>query len=82
MAEAKQSDVQVEEARSRDGVNDQKLTIEDVANAKDSTDAEHQLTVRQGIKAYKKAIFWSVVFSMCIVMDGYDVSYTIYVKDQ
>jgi MFS transporter, SP family, general alpha glucoside:H+ symporter len=70
MSDAKMTDVQVEEARSK-GLNGEKLTIEDVANAKDATDNEHKLTARQGLKAYKKAIFWSVVFSMCIVMDGY-----------
>lgn len=65
---------QIEEARrSHSEVNNEKLNIDQVANAKDATDAEHKLTALEGLKAYKKAIFWSVVFSMCIVMDGYDV---------
>lgn len=64
----------IEEARTKHGIVDEKMTLDDVANAKDATDAEHKITVGQGVKAYKKAIFWSVVFSLCIVMDGYDVS--------
>ena len=77
MADVKQTDLtdtKVEEARARPESSDEKSSIDEVANAKDATDAEHATTVRQGLKAYKKAIFWSVIFSLCIVMDGYDVS--------
>uniref|UniRef100_A0A060SY56 ARAD1A09746p n=1 Tax=Blastobotrys adeninivorans TaxID=409370 RepID=A0A060SY56_BLAAD len=35
-------------------------------------EAEHQLGLFQGIKEYRKAVFWSFIVSMCVVMDGYD----------
>ena len=47
-----------------------------VADAKTATDSEHELTVWQGLKKYRKAVFWSLVFSLTIVMDGYDTAFT------
>lgn len=47
-----------------------------VADAKHGTDHEHAMTAWQGIKRYRKAVFWSFVFSLCIVMDGYDTAFT------
>lgn len=40
--------------------------------AKRATDAEHDMTVRQAFKHHKKAIFWSMVLSATIIMEGYD----------
>lgn len=42
-------------------------------DAQNATTREHQMTLWQGIKLYPKAIGWSVLFSMAIVMEGYDV---------
>lgn len=52
-------------------VSDAKLasTLDDT---KVQIDAEHQLGLLKGIKEYRKAMFWSFVVSMCVVMDGYD----------
>lgn len=47
-----------------------------VADAKNATAAEHELTLWKGIKSWRRAIFWSWVFSLCIVMDGYDLGFT------
>ena len=33
---------------------------------------EHRLTVREAIKAYPMAIFWSLAVSMCVIMEGFD----------
>ena len=33
---------------------------------------EHQLSPWQAVKAYPMAIFWAVLVSMCVVMEGYD----------
>ena len=33
---------------------------------------EHNLTVREAIKAYPMAIFWSLAVSMCVIMEGFD----------
>lgn len=40
--------------------------------AKLATDAEHTLTTREAFHVYKKAVFWSVIVSMGIIMDSYD----------
>ncbi|CAH0051999.1 unnamed protein product [Clonostachys solani] len=41
-------------------------------DAKAANEHEHSLTVRQAIKSYPGAIFWSLVVSMSIIMEGYD----------
>jgi SP family general alpha glucoside:H+ symporter-like MFS transporter len=46
-----------------------------IRNAKDATTAEHSLTIWQGLKEYRKAVFWSVVFSLTIIMTGYDTAF-------
>ncbi|OJJ45306.1 hypothetical protein ASPZODRAFT_143947 [Penicilliopsis zonata CBS 506.65] len=42
-------------------------------SARKATEAEHNMTLWQGLKLYPKAVFWSVIISTCIVMEGYDV---------
>ncbi|KAG9538525.1 sugar transporter family protein, partial [Aureobasidium melanogenum] len=44
-----------------------------IANAKLATEKEHKMTLLQGIRLYPKAVFWSVLISTCIAMEGYDV---------
>lgn len=44
-----------------------------IRNAKAATDAEHKMTLLQGIKLYPKAIAWSMLISTCIVMEGFQV---------
>ncbi|CAG8906483.1 unnamed protein product [Penicillium egyptiacum] len=43
-------------------------------NAKSGAEAEHKMTLLQGIRTYPKAIAWSVLISTCIAMEGYDIS--------
>lgn len=43
-------------------------------DARTATAAEHSLGLWQAIKTYKKAVFWSVMVSTFIVMDGYDTT--------
>lgn len=40
--------------------------------SKSSSHREHSLTVREAIRAYPAAMFWSFAVSMCIIMEGYD----------
>lgn len=40
--------------------------------SRDATEVEHSLTTREAFKVYKKAVFWSVIVSMGIIMDSYD----------
>jgi SP family general alpha glucoside:H+ symporter-like MFS transporter len=37
-----------------------------------ATHKEHNLSVRQGLKAYRKAIGWSILMSSAVIMEGYD----------
>ncbi|KAJ5613724.1 hypothetical protein N7528_007378 [Penicillium herquei] len=41
-------------------------------NAKQGTDLEKQMTLGRAIKLYPKAVFWSIVLSTALVMEGYD----------
>lgn len=43
-----------------------------VHEAAAAVDAEHNMTLWQSIKLYKKACGWSVFLSMCIIMEGFD----------
>ncbi|WDK14632.1 sugar porter family MFS transporter [Colletotrichum graminicola] len=38
----------------------------------DAINAERSLTRREAIRAYPMAIFWSLVVSLCVIMEGYD----------
>lgn len=40
--------------------------------AQHGEDVEHHLGAIAAIKAYPMAIFWSVMVSMCVVMEGYE----------
>lgn len=42
------------------------------ARAKEQNDHEHALTLLQAVKFYPMAIFWSLMVSMCVIMEGYD----------
>jgi len=47
---------------------------EDVMHkAKEGTDAEHNMSVKEAFKKYPKAVLFSVIFSTAIVMEGYDL---------
>ena len=41
--------------------------------AEQSADAAKKATIREVFKTHKKAIFWSVVLSTALIMEGYDV---------
>ncbi|KAK2757725.1 hypothetical protein FQN54_004694 [Arachnomyces sp. PD_36] len=45
-----------------------------VQNARDGTEQEHRLSFWDAIRIYKKAVFWSMLFSLAIVMEGYDTT--------
>lgn len=53
-------------------LNDRK-TLELIKHAEESATRDHQMTVRQAIKKYKKAMFWSMILSTALIMEGYDV---------
>jgi SP family general alpha glucoside:H+ symporter-like MFS transporter len=41
-----------------------------VEQAKEATEIEHTLSVMDCVKNYPMAIFWSLMVSMCVVMEG------------
>jgi SP family general alpha glucoside:H+ symporter-like MFS transporter len=43
------------------------------AEAKNATTKEHSMSFMQAIRLYPKAVGWSMLLSMAIVMEGYDV---------
>lgn len=43
-------------------------------DSKLATAAEHSLTLWQGVKTYRKAVFWSIIVSSSIIMEGYDTT--------
>jgi hypothetical protein len=47
---------------------------ETILNARKATEAEHKMTLMQGVRLYPKAILWSMLISTCIVMEGFDVA--------
>jgi len=46
--------------------------LEVADEARLATAKEHGLTLRQGLKAYRKAIGWSILLSSAVIMEGYD----------
>jgi SP family general alpha glucoside:H+ symporter-like MFS transporter len=48
--------------------------LELVRQAQEADLEEHGLTIKQALKRYKKAVAWAFALSLCLVMDGYDVS--------
>lgn len=46
----------------------------DMAEANAGTQTEHDLTIRDALKLYPKAILFSFIFSTSIIMEGYDMS--------
>lgn len=43
-------------------------------NARSATDREHNMTVKECLRLYPKAIAFSLIFSTAIIMEGYDTA--------
>lgn len=43
-----------------------------IVDAKHASDVEHSQTLLEALKAHRKAVIWSMLISMTIVMEGYD----------
>lgn len=56
-----------------DGLHKVDLDAHVTDDAQKATEAEHSMTLMQGLKAYPKAVGWSVLLSTCIVMEGFDL---------
>ncbi|KAI0882620.1 sugar transporter [Annulohypoxylon maeteangense] len=51
---------------------EEKLGHTAILDAKQATDDEHSQTLWQGLRENRKAVMWSILLSMTIVMEGYD----------
>ncbi|KAK8031323.1 hypothetical protein PG990_001057 [Apiospora arundinis] len=51
---------------------EEKLGVNAIHEAKQATDDEHAQTLFQALRENRKAVFWSVMISMSIIMEGYD----------
>lgn len=48
--------------------------VQEFEEAKAATASEHELSIRDALKLYPKAIAFSIIFSTAVVMEGYDLS--------
>jgi SP family general alpha glucoside:H+ symporter-like MFS transporter len=48
-------------------------SVDLIHHAQQSDAADRQLTVRQALKKYPKAVFWAMFLSTSLIMEGYDV---------
>ena len=44
-----------------------------VTQAQTSADLDSKLTVMEALKKHKKAVFWAMILSTSLVMEGYDL---------
>jgi SP family general alpha glucoside:H+ symporter-like MFS transporter len=57
----------------QDNVAREKTRNEIFDHAKSATAKEQNMSLLQGIRLYPKAVFWSMLISTCICMEGYDL---------
>ncbi|KAM0190097.1 hypothetical protein ACHAPI_009609 [Fusarium lateritium] len=48
-------------------------TLELIQQAQDADAADKQLTIKEALKKYKKAVFWAGLLSVTLIMEGYDL---------
>jgi len=48
-------------------------TLNLLNSAREAQAADQQLTIRQALKKYKKGVFWAMLLSTALIMEGYDV---------
>jgi SP family general alpha glucoside:H+ symporter-like MFS transporter len=53
-------------------ISSEKAVNQILENTKEAAEQERQLGVREAFKIYPKAMFWSMFFSISVVMSGYD----------
>lgn len=48
-------------------------TLNLLHSAREAQLADQQLTIRQALRKYKKGVFWAMLLSTALIMEGYDV---------
>lgn len=44
-----------------------------IRQAQAADQADKQLTIREALRKYKKAVFWAMILSTSLIMEGYDL---------
>jgi len=44
-----------------------------IAQAQEADNLDKQLTIKEALKKYKKAVFWAMILSTSLIMEGYDL---------
>lgn len=52
----------------------QEVDYHDRQAAMNAEVAEQSMTIREALRDYKSAVFWSWAISLCIIMEGYDTA--------
>ena len=63
---------EIEQVKSH-GYEDKSAHKTAIHRAKAATDKEHRMSLWIGIKTYPKAIGWSMIISLCIAMEAFDL---------
>lgn len=69
---SKESEIAIEDAKHDSGPGKKAKTIA-IEQARAATDKEHRMSLWQGIRTYPKAILWSMLVTLCIAMEGFDL---------
>ena len=64
------TDIEVAKGERYEDANIHKTTIN---RAKAATEKEHRMSLWVGIRTYPKAIGWSMLISLCITMEAFDL---------
>jgi hypothetical protein len=70
--EAMEHGAEIEHVKSH-GHEDESAHKTAIHRAKAATDKEHRMSLWTGIKTYPKAIGWSMIISLCIAMEAFDL---------
>ncbi|ORY11269.1 general substrate transporter [Clohesyomyces aquaticus] len=70
MASRRSSIVAIDDEKARKMSINKPRLFTDAAKA---TEAEHNMTLWQGLKLYPKAVGWSILLSAAIIMEGFDI---------
>ncbi|ETN41539.1 uncharacterized protein HMPREF1541_03475 [Cyphellophora europaea CBS 101466] len=73
MAERKETGVDIDTHGDDQYDNPKRAGSLVVRRAKAATDKEHQMTLMEGLRTYPKAIAWSMLISLCIAMEAFDL---------
>jgi DNA-binding Xre family transcriptional regulator len=70
----KHAELGIERQLTQDDLTQAKnIRNEAINRAKLATEKEHRMSLLEGIRTYPKAIAWSMLISLCIAMEAFDL---------